>query len=260
MTKLVATAAAVLMSLIAFSQVSENRNVTDFSKLKASAGIQVSYTVSDTKSVKVETDDQEKLQFIKTEVENGTLKIFVDTGNGNYKGSKKGNRTVNGVRFKTLKATVSGPSLESVKASSSAEIKIENLNSANDIHIAVSSSGRISGKFNCDEMDIDASSSGDFKGQIDAKNMKVETSSSADVDLSGKTIKLTVKSSSSSSCDADKLTAEDVVATASSSADINLYVTKSLDAKASSSASIDYSGNPSQVTADKNSSGSVNKK
>ncbi|MGC4040595.1 MAG: head GIN domain-containing protein [Flavobacterium sp.] len=262
MTKLIVTASAILMSLLSFSQVSENRNVSDFSKLKASHGIEVSYTVSNTKSVKVETDDNEKMKFIKTEVEGSTLKIFVDSGDGNYKSSKKGKgkRTINGIRFSVLKVTVSGPSLQAIKASSSADIKIQNANTANNVDIEVSSSGSISGKFNCDKIDIDASSSGNFKGDIDAKNVAVESSSSADVHLNGKTEKLTVKSSSSSTCDADKLIADDVVATASSSADINLYVQNSLNAKASSSGDINYKGNPSQVTKDQSSSGSVNHK
>lgn len=262
MLKIIATATAFLISLITFSQVSENRNVASFSKLKASHGIEVLYTVSGTSSLKVETDDNEKMKFIKTEVEDSTLKIFVDSGDRNYSGTqkRKGKRTVNGIHFNVLKVIVSGPSLQTFKASSSANIKIQNTNATNNVAIEVSSSGSVSGKFNCDKIDVDASSSGDFEGDIDAKMVAVESSSSADVHLSGKTEKLKVKSSSSSSCNADKLTADDVVATASSSADINLYVMKSLDAKASSSADINYKGNPSQVTKDQSSSGSVNKR
>lgn len=261
MSKIAVTTAALLTSLLALSQVSENRTVSNFSKLKASQSIQVFYTVSNTVSVKVETDDNEKLQFVKTEVENGTLKVFVDTSSDTGKNSKKKRRNYNnGVNFKTLKAYVSGPSLNSFKASSSADIKIENLNTTENLDVAVSSSGSISGKFKCESAKIDASSSADFKGEIEAKSINVETSSSADVYLKGKTEKLTVKSSSSSKCDAYQLEAGDVFATASSSADINLHVLRSLDAKASSSADINYTGNPSQVTSDKSSSGSVSKR
>lgn len=261
MSKVITTAAAVLMSFIAFSQVSENRTVGHFSKLKASNGIQVLYTISGTTSLRVETDNNEKLQYIKTEVEGETLKVYVETGSNNYKSSKnRKGRNINGVNFQILKVFITGEALRGIKASSSADIKVENLNAANEIDLAVSSSGSISGKFEGDDIAIDASSSGDFEGTITAKNIEVETSSSADVDLTGKTVKLTVKSSSSSSCDADKLLAEDVTATASSSADIEVYASKSIDAKASSSADINYYGNPAQVVADKSSSGSVTKK
>ena len=261
MSKVIATTTAFLLNLMAFAQVSESRTVAEFSKLKASQGIAVFYTVSTTNSIKVETDDNEKMKFIKTEVEGGILKIFIDTyseDNSNNKRKKKNYN--NNVNFKTLKVFVSGPSLQSIKASSSANIKMENTNSANQVDIAVSSSGSVSGKFNCNSISIDASSSGDFKGEVEAKTVAVETSSSADVDLNGKTIQLNIKSSSSSTCNTDKLLAEEVLATASSSADINVYASKSLEAKASSSADINYYGNPLQVNVEKSSSGSVNKR
>lgn len=260
MTKVIVTTAAFLMSLVAFSQVSENRTIGSFSKLKASHGIDVFYTVSNTPSLKVETDDNERMKYIKTEIEGETLKIYIETEAKNYSTKNRKGKNINGVNFQTLKVYVSGNALTAIKASSSSDVKIENLNSTDKMDLDVSSSGSISGKFNCDKMAINASSSGDINAEIDAKNVTVETSSSADVDLRGKAEKLTVKSSSSSSFDADKLLADEVVAMASSSADINVHVLKSLNAKASSSADINYKGNPAQVVADKSSSGSVNKK
>ena len=69
------------------AQISENREVSDFSKLKVSSSIDVMYTISDKISVTVETDDAEKLKLIKTEVENGTLVLSIDTKD--YKSKKK---------------------------------------------------------------------------------------------------------------------------------------------------------------------------
>ena len=89
MTKLILTITSFIVGLVATAQVSENRNVSDFSKLKASQGIEVLYTVSNSNSIKVETDDNERLQMIKTEVEGETLKIFVDTDNAKKPKSKK---------------------------------------------------------------------------------------------------------------------------------------------------------------------------
>lgn len=260
MTKIIIVATAFLISLFGFSQVSENRSVGDFSKLKASHGVEVVYTVSDQKSIKVETDNTEKLKFVKTEVEAGTLKIYVDKGDGDRNGSKKGKKRIDGIHFNILKVTVSGPALEAIKTSSSADVKIQNLNSASQITFDLSSSSSVSGKFRCDKMTVEASSSAGLKAEIETQNTIVETSSSSDVKLSGKTVKLTVKSSSSSTCDADKLITDDVTATASSSANINLQVEKSIVAKASTSADISYRGNPSDVVTDTNTSGSVRKR
>ncbi len=63
MLKSIITSTAILISLTAFSQVSEIRTVSDFSKLKASASVKVFYTVSNSKSIKVEADDNEKMKF-----------------------------------------------------------------------------------------------------------------------------------------------------------------------------------------------------
>jgi hypothetical protein len=265
MVKIIVTITAFLISLISLAQVSETREITDFSKLRVSNSIDVFYTISDKISVIVETDDNEKLKLIKTEVENGTLKLYVDTkgykGKDTKKGKKRSNISfINGVDFQVLKITVSGPNLVEIKASSSADVKIENTNKSSNLDVAVSSSGSISGSFNCTNLTIDASSSGDFTGKIDATSVEIESSSSSDVNLSGKATKISVKASSSSSCDLKDFAVEKAEIKASSSADVSIKVTKSIDAKASSSASIVYYGNPTAVKKEESSSGSVKNK
>ncbi|NHN27044.1 DUF2807 domain-containing protein [Flavobacterium jejuense] len=266
MIKIIVTVTAFLISLISFAQVSENRTVGDFSKLQVSNAIEVFYTVSNTKSVKVETDEKENLKYIKAIAENGTLKLFVDTSDykkeKNSKKRSKGKNVnwINGVEFAVLKITISGPNLEAIKASSSADIKIENTNTSSNLDIAVSSSGSISGNFNCTNLTIDASSSGDFTGKIDATSAAIESSSSSDVNLSGKATKISVKASSSSDCNLKDFMVEEAIIGASSSADVSIKVTKSIEAKATSSASIEYFGNPSAVKKEESSSGSVKNK
>lgn len=261
MFKIITTTIAFLLGLIAFGQVSENRTVAEFSKLKASHGIEVFYTVSTTQSVKVETDDNEKLAYIKTEVEGQTLKVYVDNNSKeDYSyGTGKG-RNINGMRFKVLKVYITGKALTAIKASSSASVKLENLNSVDQLEVAASSSATVSGTFDCTDLQVDVSSSGNFKGKVNAKNVAVEVSSSADCDLMGKADKVTIKASSSADCNAKDLVAEEVTVRASSSADVTVFASKSLDATATSSSSVDYFGNPFQVNTDKSSSGSVNKR
>lgn len=266
MTKIILAITFFLVSIITLAQVSENRGVSNFSKLQVSNAIEVLYTVSNTKSVKVETDDKENLKYIKTEVENGTLKLYVDTKDykkeGKTKKKSKGNNVnwINGVEFTVLKITVSGPNLEAIKASSSADIKIENTNISTDLNIAVSSSGSISGNFNCSNLFIDTSSSGEFSSNLNATKVEIESSSSSEVKLSGKATEISVKASSSSSCDLKDFTVETAIIKASSSAGVFIKVTKSIDAKASSSASIVYFGNPLEVKKEESSSGSVSEK
>lgn len=270
MIKIIITITAFLISLISLAQVSENREVSDFSKLQVSNSIDVLYTVSDKISVKVETDDLEKLKYIKTEVSNGILKLYVDTkgakeinkdkSTSNKRSKLKNVSWINGVKFELLKITISGPNLESIKTSSSADVKIENTNTSTNLDIVVSSSGSISGNFNCTNATIASSSSGDVIGNINANSVEIEAGSSSDVKLSGKTMKLDIKASSSANVNLKEFRVENAVIKASSSADVYIAVSNSLEAKASSSASIVYYGNPSQVSKEESSSGSVSKK
>ncbi|CAM4031848.1 GIN domain-containing protein [Flavobacterium antarcticum] len=250
------------------AQVSENRAVANFSKLKVSSSIDVIYTISDNISVTVETDDAEKLKLVKTEVTDGTLILSIDTKDykeKKNKGKKKNkNRSylsfINGVEFQVLKITVSGPNLESVKTSSSADVKFQNTNTISNLEIAVSSSGSVSGNFECTNVIITASSSADLKGTITANSVQIESSSSSEVSLSGKAVKISVKASSSSTCNLKNLTVENAFVQASSSADAIVNATKLIEAKASSSGSISFYGNPANVSKDVSSSGSVIKK
>ena len=247
------------------AQVSENRTVGNFSKLKASAGIEVFYIISDKISITVETDDAEKMQFIKTEVVGETLEVFVERTNTNLEKSKKKKNKryrnwINGIEFNILKVTVSGPNLTDIKASSSAKIQLQNVNTSANLDIKVSSSGKITGTFETKNAVIEASSSGGFGANISAEMIDMKASSSAGVELRGKAKKLFVKASSSSDCRLKNLEVEQVTIEASSSAAVAITVTNSLEAKASSSASVSFYGNPANVSKEVSSSGSVSKR
>ena len=237
------------------AQVTENREVADFSKLKASSGIQVFYTVSNTKSVKVETDDVAKMQYIKTEVDGETLKLYIENT-----GKSKNKKWNNGISFKVLKITISGPNLNEIKASSSAFIKIQSWNKTDDLQISVSSSGTIKGNFECNTVNIQASSSGEFIANVVAKATTVASSSSSTVTLEGKSTDLNCSASSSGDCNLKEFKVENAIASASSSGSITVNTSKSIEAKASSSGSISFFGNPTNVSKEMSSSGSISKK
>ncbi len=252
------------------AQISENREVAGFSKLKVSSSIAVSYTISDQINVKVETDDAEKMKLIKTEIVNGTLILSVDTEdykkNKNKAKNKKKDRNrsnvsfINGVDFQVLKITISGPNLEAIKASSSAFVKMQNVNKSDNLDIAVSSSGTIKGNFECNSLNIQASSSGEFVAEVAAKSAIIESSSSSTVTLEGKASNLNVKVSSSGDCNLQEFRVENAIVSASSSGSVNVHTSKSIEAKASSSGSISFYGNPTNVSKEMSSSGSVTKR
>lgn len=262
MTKIILTLTTFLVSLITFAQVSENRAIANFSKLDVSNAIEVFYTVSDTRSIKIETDEKEKLECIKTEIEDGTLKLYVDAkkykkeGNNRKRSKGKGVRWVNGVEFTLLRITVFGPNLNAIKVSTSSNLKFQNTNKSSNLEIKTNASGSITGMFECDNAQIAISSSGLINASINTSTISIDASSSGLVVLKGKAKKGTIKSSSSASCKLNDFEVQEATIEATSSSSVKVSVSSVLMAKATSSGSIHYYGNPS-VTKEEGSSGSV---
>lgn len=262
MTRVILFTTTLLFSLLTNAQVSENRTVGEFSKIKVSQGIELIYTQSSTQEIKVETDNTEKLQYIKTEIEGSTLRVYLDTENAPKpkKRRKRRNNSYNNIDFDVLKVYVSNSMVDDFKASSSGSIFIKNSLNTKNVAIDCSSSGSFSGTIKCTSATIEASSSGDVDANFTADAIDVKVSSSADARLSGAAEKVTIKSSSSADCKAKDLVSKNAVVESSSSSDVDVYASEKLYASASSSASITYYGNPANVDKHESSSGSVNKR
>lgn len=190
----------------------EYTNLGSFTGLKASSGFDVDYTVGPATKVIVEVPET-ILQYVTVKVVEGKLSIGLDN-----KSHKINN-------FKKLRAIVTGPVLNDVATSSSADINIMSPMSVENGSLVLS-----------------ASSSGDidFKYPVNYKNVTVSASSSADIELEGLTTSsLTIKASSSADVSIANLKAENVIVTASSSSDIKLSGTAAnASFEASSSADI----------------------
>ena len=263
MTRVILFTTALLFSLLTHAQVSETRTVGAFSKIKVSSGIELVYTQSPTQEIKVETDDNERMHYIKTEIEGSTLRVYLNTENAPKSGKKKKRKnfnSYNGVNFDVLKVYVSNPLVDDFKVSSSASLIVKNGLNATNLSIDCSSSGSFTGTIKCTTAAIEASSSADVDANITADAISISANSSADVELSGTTEKVAIKTSSSSDCKAKNLIAKNAVVESSSSSDVDVYASEKLYASASSSASINYFGNPKSVDKSESSSGSATKR
>lgn len=243
---------SILSWVAAFAQASEYRKVNDFTRLKVSTGVDVHYTIGSTLSVLVEVDNADKLSQLKTEVTNGQLSIYWDSTTRNkkrYENTHDNN--------KVRKVTITGPSLEAITTSSSAEVHVSGVMKGSFLELAASSSSTLSGDFQYQRIHAKASSSGQIEAIVEATDIALESSSSAILTLRGNAQFLEVTASSSSSCIAKEVKTLKAEAAASSSASISLTVALELNAKASSSGSIHYFGKPEKVSMDKSSSGSI---
>ena len=207
-----------------------NRNIVtiertikaDFTGIKVSTGIDLFIRQGSTNAITVEADENLH-DLIITKVKEGILKIYTDK---------------NIWKSKARKVYVTIENITLLKASSGSNVKSESVINTNEIY-------------------IDASSGASIDIEVVAKSAVTEASSGSDVKIKGTTINHTARASSGSSINAYKLKSTNANASASSGASINIYASKNMDAKASSGGVIDYTGNPTKISKEASSGGSI---
>ncbi|MGY6647254.1 head GIN domain-containing protein [Wenyingzhuangia sp. IMCC45574] len=190
--------------------ITEEREVTAaFNKISVSQGIKLYVKLDEQASIHVEADENLH-EYIKTEINNGALKIYVD---GFISSSKA----------KTVYVAL--PTINSIKASSGSAAQSENLLMSNDLHLTSSSGASI-------------------KVNVDALKLFADSSSGSSIRIKGTSDSFNSESSSGGSIHSYELISKKATARASSGSTIRLQVTDELRPKASSGASIRYKGRP----------------
>lgn len=205
-------------------ETEERRVSENFSEVKGSAGLDVYLTKGSENKIIVEADDN-LLEIIETNIDNGRLNITTNKNIG---------------RSKSKKVHVTYKKLDEIYASSGADV----------IGNSVIKSERIV---------LEASSGSDIEIEVFAKEVLAETSSGADIHVRGKATLLMASSSSGSEINAKELTVINCNADASSGANIIINVKEKLSTEATSGGNIRYYGNPSAVSNDPSRSGNVHK-
>ena len=228
-----------------FAQIKETRVVGNFTAIKASTSVNVVYTQGATQSVVVSWE-KDLMKYLKVEAKNNILRIYIDNDKyfKNFDTSK-------------LLVSVTNKGIGSVTVSSSATFSIKNNLNVSLLKINTSSSADFSGTVTCNSIFIDASSSSNVALNMSTQDVAVNLSSSSTADLKGKTNNLAIDASSSSDCDAKELMASTAQVLATTSSDVNIVASKSIDASASTSASIKYYGKSEKVKITESTSGSV---
>lgn len=211
--------AFLLCSVIATAQQTlvndanaEKRELTGtFSAIKVSGGIDIYISQSETEALAVSATGPEYRDNIKTEIENGTLKIYYDSKKGWTKGNKK------------LKAYIAFKNLERLEAGG-----------ASDIHVA--------GTITVPSLSIDISGASDFKGAVSVNTLMMELSGASDAKITGSAANVTIESSGASDFKGYDLVTENCTAKASGASDINITVNKELNVHASGASDVFYKG------------------
>ena len=213
----------ISVTLIAFSQGKEERDVSSFTGV--SLGISGDLYLNQGSPQKVVVQAENNMDEIETVVKDGVLKIKTDNWNSRIKG---------------VKIWVTMPEVETLNVSGSGDILAETSITSDELELKVSGSGSINiSELKGDEIGAAISGSGDLNLAGSADEMELRISGSGSVYAEGlKVNECGIKISGSGSCKID--------------------ATGELDASISGSGKVTYYGNP-QIDARVSGSGKVRK-
>lgn len=210
---------AVLASLLCtLAQAdSEERDLSGFTGIDASGGINVDIRIGDEFLVEVDTD--EDLDDIVTEIRGDTLHLRIEREFWNNGG------------WDDYNALIVMPALTELEASGGSDI-------------------RVIGPVTGDEFELSASGGSDIEIELAVERLEVSVSGGTDVELSGTAGLAIVRSSGGSDLEARDLEAKNAELRASGGSDLVITVTETLDARASGAADITYYGDPEVLDSD----------
>jgi hypothetical protein len=203
----------------------EQRNLTGFTGVETHGSVDIIASQGNY-NIKIEAD-QNLLQYVETNIENGRLIVRFKDG-------------ISLMHFNGAKVYVTAPELNAFETHGSGNI---------------SSQGKISDK---NKIDIAISGSGDIQLELDCPEIKTGTHGSGNITLSGETKNLSSRTSGSGDVKAANLKAESVKVSIHGSGDTEVFASESLAADISGSGDVHYKGAP-KVNTSVHGSGSVTK-
>jgi len=229
--------ALTIASLFSFAQNeklindknAEKRSVKGFHAIRISGGIDLYLTQGKDEAVAVSAASVSIRNKIRTEVEDGTLKIFMDN-DGEHWGSGHVN----------MKAYVSFSTLDALSASGGSDVYVEEA-------------------LKLEKLKIVLSGGSDMKGKVSIGELSITQSGGSDITLTGNASHLIVTASGGSDLHGYDLATETCNVSATGGSDVHILVNKELTATASGGSDVYYKGAAS-VKQVSSGSGSVSKK
>lgn len=206
------------------NQVSEDRNVGDFTKVDVSGSVKVILNQGDNNSLRIIADDNIQEE-IETSVHGNTLRI------------KMGNNICDAG---PVTAYVYSKEYEGVGASGVVEI-------VND------------GKLNVKDFTLDLSGSSKVALELDAASVKTSSSGASEIFLKGQAGSHELHLSGSASVQAPDFVVGRYKIESSGSSNSKINVLNELNISSSGSSDVEYRGNPSRISQDKSGSSSLRK-
>lgn len=223
--------------------VTRTKEAPAFHAIHASRAVGV--VIGDTDKIVIEANDN-VMDYVEVEVENGTLRIGIDDN----------------VNVRNMNVTVRIPNngeIRAIEASSAAEIRTESALKASDMNIRLSSAASLDAALKSDRCTILLSSGTEMKAAADFGQCNIALSSGSELRLSGNTDSMVAKISSGAELNAFGMTARACEIGLASGAEAEVNCSEKLTALVSSGASLEYKGD-CEVNRKVSSGGEIRKK
>ena len=183
-----------------------------FKSVKVSGGIDLYLSQSDKEAIAVSASEDRFRQNIKTIVDNGVLKIYIE-----------GEKIWNFIKGRKMKVYVSFKDIQKLEASGASDI-------------------RVSGTINTDSLNLHLSGASDFRGDLHLKDLTIDLNGASDVTISGKAENININCSGASDVKGSGMTTDRCNIKASGASDINITVMKELNVNLSGASNVIYEG------------------
>jgi hypothetical protein len=223
--------AATAQQTIVHDPNAQVRKVADFHAIRVSTGIHLYLTQGNEEAVAVSASEPSYRDRIRTEVNNGVLKIYYESQDWMFRDMNR----------KDLKAYVSCRQLDDLKASSGAQVEVD-------------------GTLKSPNLAVDLSSGAHFTGKLEAGDLSVDQSSGARATISGTATRLKADASSGGALHGFDLQVDQCDVRASSGGHIDITVQKEMAVSAHSGGHVSYQGTGVIKEVHTGSGGSVSKR
>ena len=235
MLKIITSLTLLLFGMLAKGQVSENRTISEFSKVAISGGIELIYSENPKVSLQVVSNNPEIAKNTITEVDGKTLKIYLTEGN---------QLAANDI----VKVYVSAPHIDALKAGSNAKITIIERLNASKMNIVLESGATLTGNIKTSgKTKLTAKQNTLFNGKIEALALEGNFKSNAKINLTGNAKNASFQTYDGSLLAARNFIASNIKLSAYGKSKSTIYANTKIDVNVADEASVIYTGFPEEI-------------
>ena len=233
MLKIITTLTIFLFGMLAKAQVSENRNVSEFSKVEVAQGIELIYSEKNVPSLEIEANNEATLKNIITEVRGETLKIYLKT-------EVPANEMI--------KVYLTAQDVVALTAHSKAKITIMDQMNAKNLNIILDSGASLTGNIKTlGKTKLYATNETAFNGKIETNVLQGNFKGTAKINLTGNAKKATFRTSDSALLSAKNFVANTIGLNATGKSIAKLHADNSIALHVTEQASASYTGFPEKI-------------